>query len=48
MGTLEQVLKDSAFHVAESVEPPPFPPGTRILEVPLHLLGSRDAQNHPR
>jgi predicted RNA binding protein YcfA (HicA-like mRNA interferase family)/predicted RNase H-like HicB family nuclease len=39
MGTLVQVLKDSGFHVAESAEPPPFPPGTRILEVPLHLLG---------
>lgn len=48
MGTLEQVLKDSGFRVGHTVEPPPFPPHTRVMEVPLHLLGGDLAQNRSR
>jgi hypothetical protein len=44
MGTLEQVLKDAGLHVSEDRE---IEPGMLTMEIPLHLMGGKDAQNIP-
>ena len=43
MGTLGQVLKDSGFHVSAARE---HVPDALVMEIPLHLLGGKDAKDH--
>ena len=44
MGTLDQVLRNSGLHVSDDRE---IEPGMRTMEIPLHLMGGKDAQNIP-
>jgi predicted RNase H-like HicB family nuclease len=44
MGTLDRVLRDSGLRVSDDRE---AEPGTRTMEIPLHLMGGKDAQNIP-